>query len=273
MKEMEEKIATGTYDIPTHVSGQLENLIHQILTVPPEMRPSIEDIERHPWVKKTEVNNPTVTDPDYNIIEMLCGMGFDANEILESLQRKKYNESMGAYLILKAQVDKGLEHPSTISAKPVDQCPTPPPSPPAHPCISSLLLKRRASEPNFSLLHIQPSGEHRPVSLALSGHKVARSVSMPPSALHFPVWKSITPSCALHTGAVAAQSVCNIILEDETCLPPEEDVTMETSSPPLKIGFFRRLRNRLRNCLSRLCCIPGLQRQTPSVDPPRKWLP
>nr|AAI45243.1 EG212225 protein [Mus musculus]AAI50734.1 EG212225 protein [Mus musculus] len=270
MKEMEEKIATGTYDIPTHVSGQLENLIHQILTVPPEMRPSIEDIERHPWVKKTEVNNPTVTDPDYNIIEMLCGMGFDANEILESLQRKKYNESMGAYLILKAQVDKGLEHTSIISAKPVDQCPTPPPSPPAHPSISSLLLKRRASEPNFSLLHIQPSGEHRPVSLALSGHKVARSASMPPIALHYPEKKSNSSSFALHSGAVAAPSVGNSILEDELPVPPDQEYDMgacfgstytkqcdmETPSPPQKISRFKRMSKRIRACLAQLCCIP-----------------
>ncbi|XP_021053334.1 LOW QUALITY PROTEIN: putative sperm motility kinase W [Mus pahari] len=274
MKEMEEKIATGTYDIPTHVSGQLENLIHQILTVPPEMRPSIEDIERHPWVTKTEVNNPAVTDPDYNIIEMLCAMGFDANKILESLQRKKYNESMGAYLILKAQVDRGLENTSTIYAKPVDWCPTPPPSPRAHPSISGLPLKRRASEPNFSLLRIQPSGEHGPITLALSGHQVARSVSMPPIALHYPEKKGNRSSFALYPGAVAAPSVCSSILEKESPVPPDQECDVgvhfgstytnkcdtETPSPPQKISRFRRMCKRIRACLSHLCCIPRAPR-------------
>ncbi|NP_001371153.1 uncharacterized protein LOC627035 isoform X1 [Mus musculus] len=254
-KEIKNKITTGSYRIPSYTSVKLENLIHQILTVTPEKRPSIEDIERHPWVRKCDVTVPTDSFPDYTIIDMLCGMGFDANKILESLQKKKFDENMGTYLLLKEQVGKGIKHTSTFSPKYVDPCPVPPPSP-AHTSTSGLPRKRRGSEPNFGLLHIWPSGQQGPAALPLSGHKLARSVSMPPIALHFPERKSITPSCALHTGAVAAQSVCNIILEDETCLPPEEDVTMETSSPPLKIGFFRRLRNRLRNCLARLCCIP-----------------
>uniref|UniRef100_A0A8C8UMR5 non-specific serine/threonine protein kinase n=1 Tax=Peromyscus maniculatus bairdii TaxID=230844 RepID=A0A8C8UMR5_PERMB len=49
MEEIEWKIITGTYDIPAHVSGQLENLIHQMLTVAPERKPSIEDLQQDPW--------------------------------------------------------------------------------------------------------------------------------------------------------------------------------------------------------------------------------
>ena len=50
-----ENIAMGTFDIPNYISGQLGNIIHQILTGSPEKRPSIEDIERHSWVMKHEV--------------------------------------------------------------------------------------------------------------------------------------------------------------------------------------------------------------------------
>lgn len=253
MREMEVKIAMGIYDIPNHISGQLENLIHQIFTVAPEMRPSIEDVDEHPWIIKSEIKKPTLADPDYSIIDVLCDMGFDANEVLDSLRRKKYNESMGAYLILKAQVDKGLEHASTISTNPVDRCPTPPPSP-AHPSLSGLPLKKRASEPNFSLLHIQLSGVPRPLVPALSGHKVARCVSMPPIALHCHKKKGSTPSWVLHSGAVAAPSVCNSISEDDFPVPPDEECGMETSSPPQKIGRFKRMSKRIGACLSRLCC-------------------
>lgn len=70
-KEFKEKIALGTYGILTHISGQLENLIHQIITVPPEVMPSTEDIKRHTWVIKCEVNITNVTYLDYNIINML----------------------------------------------------------------------------------------------------------------------------------------------------------------------------------------------------------
>ncbi|NP_001371145.1 uncharacterized protein LOC382395 isoform X1 [Mus musculus] len=250
--EFEQKLTTGSYCIPPYISVKLENLIHQILTVPPEKRPSIEDIEKHPWVTKCDVTVPTDSFPDYTIIEMLCGMGFEANKILESLQKKKFDENMGTYLLLKEQVGKGIEYTPTPSPKPVDLCPAPPPSP-AH--TSGLPQKRRASEPNFGLVCIWPSGQQRPAALPLSGQKLTRSDSMPPIALYFPEKKSTTPSCAIYTGAVAAPWISDILLEDETSLPPEEDVTMETS-PPKKIGFFRRLRNRLRNCLSRLCCIP-----------------
>ncbi|XP_028617848.1 putative sperm motility kinase W, partial [Grammomys surdaster] len=255
VKEVEEKITTGTYDIPSHVPGQLENLIHQLLTVSPEMRPSIENIEKHPWVIKCEVDIPTEINPDYNIIDRLCGMGFDANEIIESLHNKKYNEPMAAYLIIKAQVEKRHEDTSTASFE-TDQCPIPPPSP-AHPSTSGLPLKKRASEPNFSLLHIQPSRKQVPVALTRSQHNVARSVSMPPISLEYSENKtSSTSTCALYYGAVAAPSVCNIIEEDELNVPPEQDFDIKTPSPPKKTGRFKRVTKRIRACLSRLCCFP-----------------
>ncbi|XP_031205531.1 putative sperm motility kinase W [Mastomys coucha] len=273
MKEIENNITTGTYRIPCHFSGTLENLIHQILTVPPEMRSSIEDIERHPWVMKCQVTIPTDTYPDYSIIDILCDMGFNANEILESLQKKRFDENMGTYLLLKEQIRKGVKYTSTTSAKPpVDQYPAPPPSP-AHTSTSGLPPKRRASEPNFGLLHIWPSGQQGPVTLTPSGHKVTRSVSMPSIALHCPKKNNITSSWTLNTGAVAAPSVCSNILEDQICLPPEEDIAMETPSPPLRIGFFKRLRKRIRNCLSRLCCFPRAPETRTQHIPSKKVAP
>ncbi|XP_063124250.1 putative sperm motility kinase W [Rattus norvegicus] len=269
MNEIEKKISTGTYDIPSHVSGQLENLIHQILTLSPEMRPSIEDIERHPWVEKCELKVPTVMDPDYNIIDMLCGMGFKTNEILESLQRKKYDEPMGAYLILKYQVNKGIELGSPTSAKPVDPCPAPPPSP-AHPTISGLPLKRRASEPNFSLFHIRPSGKHGSVALALSGYKVARSVSMPPISPDCTNKKNSASIRALYSGPVADPRICSSILEDRLSVPSDQDSDIETSQ---NIGCVKRLGKSIRACLSGLCCPQGSEGKEPSIHPPRKWLP
>lgn len=64
LEEIKENITTGMYDIPAHISGQLENLIHQILTVVPERRPSIEDIQHHPWVKNPEGNIPSEPSPN-----------------------------------------------------------------------------------------------------------------------------------------------------------------------------------------------------------------
>jgi len=52
VKELKIKITKGT----AHFCGQLENLIHHILIVLPEKRPSSENIKKHPWVMKGEVN-------------------------------------------------------------------------------------------------------------------------------------------------------------------------------------------------------------------------
>ncbi|KAL6070316.1 hypothetical protein STEG23_008570 [Scotinomys teguina] len=54
LEEIEGKITTGCYNVPAHVSGQLENLIHQMLTVAPERRPSIKDLQACPWVTECE---------------------------------------------------------------------------------------------------------------------------------------------------------------------------------------------------------------------------
>lgn len=252
---MENKIIMGTYKIPSNFSVQLENLIHQLFTVSPEMRPSIEDIERHPWIRKCDINIPTDKYPDSNIIHMLCNMGFNPNDILESLRKNKFDEKMGTYLLLKEQVRKGIAHTSTTSDKPVDPCPMPPPSP-AHISSSGLPLKRRASEPILGLLHIGPSGGQCPVALTPSGHKVVRSVSMPPIAVHCPTKKSSDNTCALHSGAEAAPCVFNTILEDKIGLPPEQDFGVEISSPPRNAGRFKRLGRRIWRCLSKLCCFP-----------------
>ena len=255
INEIEQKITTGTYTVPHHLSGQLENLIHQILTVSPEMRPSIEEIENHPWIKKCEFKIPTMTDPDYKIIEMLCAMGYNANDILESLQKKRYDEPMGAYLSLKYHVSKGYDLGYITPAKPGDPCPPPPPSP-AHPSIFGLPLRRRASEPNFGLLHRQPSREQNPLDLILSGLNMGRCVSMPPIAVYYPKKQRSTSTRALHSRPVASPCVYNNMLGVEIILPHKQDIEMNTSSPPQTMGWFKRLRKGIRDCFSRLCCLP-----------------
>ncbi|XP_052021535.1 putative sperm motility kinase W [Apodemus sylvaticus] len=263
VKETEKNIATGTYHIPSYFSGHLENLIHQIFTVAPERRPSIEDIEEHPWVMKCEAKIQTDAYPDCNIVDRLCGMGFNANDILESVQKKWFDEKMGTYLLLKEQVRLGIETIPTSSAKPEDPCPTLPPLP-AHASTTGLPLKKSASEPSFGLLHNQPSGQQGPDALTLlSGLKVARSVSLLPMVLHCPN-KSTDSTRGLRSGAMTAPCVCSTKLVDKIDEAPEPSFAVEASPPPVKIGRFKKLRNRIRDCLSRLCCFPRApRRKTP----------
>lgn len=236
-----------------------------MLTVSPELRASTEEIENHPWVKKSEANIPTMTDPDYKIIEMLCGMGYNANDILESLRKKRYDEPMGAYLILKNHVSEGYDLGPITSAKPLDKCPPPPPSPADH-SVFGLPLRRRASEPNFGLLHRQPSREQNPLELA-------RCVSMPLIALYHLKKQNSTSTRAFHSRPMPSPCIYNTVLEVEIPLPLEQDFDSNKPSPPQKTGRFKRFGNRIRDCLSRLCCLPQAPKKKTEHRSSRKVAP
>lgn len=48
---------------------------------------------------KLKLNIPIVTPKVLNLIDVFCGMEFNAKEILESLQKKRFDQKMGTYLI------------------------------------------------------------------------------------------------------------------------------------------------------------------------------
>ncbi|CAO2616766.1 Putative sperm motility kinase W [Lemmus lemmus] len=247
LKETEKSITNGMYDIPARISGQLENLIHRILTVAPEKRPSIEDIQHHPWVKNPEGSIPSDPYPDPKIVDKLFYHGFAASEIFDSLQKRKYDEIMGTYLLLEEQLHQDLD--STSSATMADPGSAPPPSL-VCPLTSGCYQKKRASEPIFGLIHTKPLQQQPPDVLPQSGQKMTRSASMP---LWRPQKKSPTSSSAPLTKAASAPCVCSTRLEEEMPLPPGPDSNMGKSCLPQIIGCFRRLCRRIRACLSRLC--------------------
>ncbi|KAL1764705.1 sperm motility kinase W [Sigmodon hispidus] len=247
-KETDERIITGTYEVPSHISGQLENLIHQMMTVAPERRPSIDDLQELPWVIKYGDKIPSDRHPDSNILGILSDLGFDTNAVLKSLKKREYDEVMGTYLIIQEQVRKGFELNFNISTKPVNPSPAPSHSP-VHSFASTFDLKRRASEPTIS-----PSQHHPPVVPKPSGQKLARNASMP--SLCYTQKKSPTFSSASPSKDVVAPCVCSNILEEKMPLPPGPYSDIKTS-PPQNIGRFKRLRQRIRTaCLSLLCCFP-----------------
>ncbi|ERE90863.1 sperm motility kinase W-like protein [Cricetulus griseus] len=259
LKDTEGNITRGSYEIPSHVSGQLENLIHQMLTVAPEKRPSIEDIEQHPWVMKCEENIPHDTYPDPKVLDILGDLGFDVNVILESLRKKKYDEIMGLYLIIKEQVRKGI----AIDCNSFPKLPDPDPTPPASPAVN--FVKRRASEPIFDLFQSQTTPQHQHDILTLLDQKLARSASLPQC-----LQKKIPP-CS-HDPSLCrtdiALSIGSSIPEMKMSLPlpPEPDNDMEETSSSGNIQCFERLHERIRTCLSKLCCcFPRSSTQTPPM--------
>ncbi|XP_036029624.1 putative sperm motility kinase W [Onychomys torridus] len=255
MEEIEGKIITGTYNIPDHVSGQLENLIHQMLTVVPERRPSIEDLQEHPWVMKCEEHIPQETVLNLNVLDTLSDLGFNMKDVLDSLRNNKFNELIGTYLIMEEQLRKGLQlrlgYPTSV--KPMDTGVVSPASP-EYPSISGPLIKRRASEPTLGLFHRQLSQQHLHVVPTAPGQKAARSASMPARC---PRKKSWTSSYGPLSTAATCSSVCSSISEQESLLSNATDSEMESELPPQSSGCFRRLCKTIRACLSRLCCFSG----------------
>ncbi|KAL6084092.1 hypothetical protein STEG23_006007 [Scotinomys teguina] len=267
MEETVRNITTASYSIPDHISGQLENLIHQMLMVAPERRPSIENIQQHPWVPDCEETFTNDIYPDPNILDELRDLGFDTCNVLQSLLGKKYDEYMGIYLLLKEKARKRRESElgHTNSPESVDSIVVLPSLSPVQSSVSSLYLNQSTSEPTFGLFHTQSSQQHLPVVPTAPEQKVASSVSMP---LCFPL-KSPTCSCTPGSRAASVPDVCNTILGGnmppspapdadivEENMPPSTgpDSNVGEASAPRNTGFFKRLRKRLRACLSRWCC-------------------
>lgn len=94
--------------------------------------------------------------------------------------------------------------------------------------MSCLPTKRRACEPNFVLLLYQPSGEHGPAALTLSGHKWARSASMLSISLYCPKKRRTDPACVLHS--IDGSGPCEHMntSKEEMPLPPKKDFDKET---------------------------------------------
>lgn len=161
------------------------NLIHQILTVYPEIRPSIENIETFLCnERKCEVLSSTVTYPDSQTVDMLWGMEFYSCRKLNPWTSKTTAKWWGTYLNLKEQEQRALEHGSKTFVITGLTCPMPPKSW-AHPFILFFHQRERGVTPTLASSISSPRralaccpDTIRPV--------VARSASMPATTLQCP---------------------------------------------------------------------------------------
>lgn len=125
--------------------------------------------------------------------------------------------------------------------------------------------KEKGSEPKSGLLHIWPSGVHRPLPGLCQG---TRWQEVPPACHGFTVRQKRADSLPVpsiqglwlpHVSAAAHwKRKCPRLLR--------KTLTKKMSSPILNVRCFKRLRKRSRAGLSRLCCFPGLHRQNPTIS-------
>ncbi|XP_074320055.1 SNF1-related protein kinase catalytic subunit alpha KIN10-like [Silene latifolia] len=103
------KIKGGIYTLPSHLSPGARDLIPRMLVVDPMKRITIPVIRQHSWFQAHLPRYLAVPPPDtmqqakkidQDILQEVVRMGFDRNELIESLHNRLQNEGTVAYYLL-----------------------------------------------------------------------------------------------------------------------------------------------------------------------------
>ncbi|XP_065028502.1 SNF1-related protein kinase catalytic subunit alpha KIN10-like isoform X1 [Musa acuminata AAA Group] len=103
------KIKSGIYTLPSHLSALARDLIPRMLVVDPMKRITIREIREHPWFQMRLPRYLAVPPPDTmqqarkiddDIIQEVIKMGFDKNQLVESLHSRISNEATVSYYLL-----------------------------------------------------------------------------------------------------------------------------------------------------------------------------
>ncbi|KAK3409218.1 SNF1-related protein kinase catalytic subunit alpha KIN10 isoform X1 [Eucalyptus grandis] len=103
------KIKGGMYTLPSHLSAGSKDLIPRMLIVNPMKRITIPEIRQHPWFQAHLPRYLAVPPPDTmqqakkideEILQEVVNMGFERNQLVESLRNRIQNEATVAYYLL-----------------------------------------------------------------------------------------------------------------------------------------------------------------------------
>ncbi|KAJ8438928.1 hypothetical protein Cgig2_033815 [Carnegiea gigantea] len=103
------KIKGGIYTLPSHLSPGARDLIPRMLVVDPMKRITIPEIRQHAWFQAHLPRYLAVPPPDTTqqakkideeILQEVVRMGFDRNQLIESIRNRLQNEGTVAYYLL-----------------------------------------------------------------------------------------------------------------------------------------------------------------------------
>ncbi|XP_029983351.1 MAP/microtubule affinity-regulating kinase 3a isoform X10 [Sphaeramia orbicularis] len=114
LKELRERVLRGKYRIPFYMSTDCENLLKRFLVLNPAKRGTLEvredaenQIMKDRWInagfEEDELKpyvEPELDITDQKRIDVMVGMGYNLDEIQESLAKMKYDEITATYLLL-----------------------------------------------------------------------------------------------------------------------------------------------------------------------------
>uniref|UniRef100_A0A674MZK3 non-specific serine/threonine protein kinase n=1 Tax=Takifugu rubripes TaxID=31033 RepID=A0A674MZK3_TAKRU len=107
LKELRERVLRGKYRIPFYMSTDCENLLKRFLVLNPSKRGTLEQIMKDRWINTgfEEDELKPYTEPELDItdqkrIDVMVGMGYNLEDIQDSLAKMKYDEITATYLLL-----------------------------------------------------------------------------------------------------------------------------------------------------------------------------
>ncbi|XP_078145820.1 MAP/microtubule affinity-regulating kinase 3a isoform X7 [Centroberyx gerrardi] len=114
LKELRERVLRGKYRIPFYMSTDCENLLKRFLVLNPAKRGTLEvreegenQIMKDRWInagfEEDELKpfvEPELDITDQKRIDVMVGMGYNLEEIQDSLAKMKYDEITATYLLL-----------------------------------------------------------------------------------------------------------------------------------------------------------------------------
>nr|XP_057945999.1 MAP/microtubule affinity-regulating kinase 3a isoform X8 [Doryrhamphus excisus] len=107
LKELRERVLRGKYRIPFYMSTDCENLLKRFLVLNPAKRGTLEQIMKDRWInagfEEDELKpyvEPELDITDQKRIDVMVGMGYNLDEIQDSLAKMKYDEITATYLLL-----------------------------------------------------------------------------------------------------------------------------------------------------------------------------
>ncbi|KAK7828501.1 hypothetical protein U0070_009010 [Myodes glareolus] len=140
LRGMYRLITNTMYPIPFNLSKPCFIIIEQLLTVPTNRRITICQLVKRPWLGSIKKHTaPTTKEILPRLVETMCTMGYDLEEIFTSLRHRQPNNITATFNILKHKLSCEDSYQQT-----------------EHPCLRSshigahhplFPLKRRASEP------------------------------------------------------------------------------------------------------------------------------
>ncbi|XP_054584507.1 serine/threonine-protein kinase MARK2-like [Eptesicus fuscus] len=111
LAKIKAQVLAGQFEAPHRMSRQGGQFIRWLLTVDPSQRPTLEEVMRHPWLNRGQeelrpYSQPPGGDLDPQVLELMQSLGFEPDQVEQSVGERKYDRDMGTYLILKKMETK-----------------------------------------------------------------------------------------------------------------------------------------------------------------------